>query len=158
MLYTIIPSPLGDITVAVDGDALAELHIADDRYFTEIPTSWRRGDHPLFKQITKELKEYFDGRRTDFSVPLTTQGTEFQRSVWKALQAIPQGETVTYAKIAAVIGKPKAIRAVGTAIGRNPICIVVPCHRVLASNGSLGGYVAGLQRKRYLLQLEGVLS
>ena len=157
MLYTIIPSPIGDITAAIKNNALAELHIEGDRYFTRVPADWQRADHPLFDQLARELKEYFAGERTAFEVPLAVDGTEFQREVWRALQTLAQGETTTYAAIAAAIDRPKAVRAVGTAIGKNPLCIVVPCHRVLASNGSLGGYVAGLDRKQRLLTLEGAL-
>jgi methylated-DNA-[protein]-cysteine S-methyltransferase len=157
MLYTIISSPLGDITAAIDNDALAELHIAGDRYFTKVPADWLRADHVLFEQLSMQLEEYFAGKRTSFDLPIDLNGTEFQRLVWQKLQAIPQGTTTTYARIAEEIGKPKAVRAVGTAIGKNPLCIVVPCHRVLASNGSLGGYVAGLDRKQQLLTLEGAM-
>jgi methylated-DNA-[protein]-cysteine S-methyltransferase len=96
--------------------------------------------------------------RTRFDVPVVFDGTEFQCLVWKALQNIPSGKTVSYGSLAEAIGRPKAVRAVGTAVGRNPLCIVVPCHRVLAGDGSLGGYVAGLDRKQHLLALEGVLS
>jgi methylated-DNA-[protein]-cysteine S-methyltransferase len=157
MLYTIIPSPIGDITAAVKNNALVELHIAGDRYFTKVPADWQRADHLLFEQLSVQLGEYFAGERTAFDLPIDFDGTEFQRLVWQKLQAIPQGETTTYARVAEEIGKPKAVRAVGTAIGKNPLCIVVPCHRVLASNGSLGGYVAGLDRKQQLLTLEGAL-
>ena len=157
MLYTIISSPLGDITAAIDNDALTELHIAGDRYFTKVPANWQRADHVLFEQLSVQLEEYFAGKRTSFDLPIDFNGTEFQRLVWQKLQAISQGETTTYARVAEEIGKPKAVRAVGTAIGKNPLCIVVPCHRVLASNGSLGGYVAGLDRKQQLLTLEGAM-
>ena len=102
-----------------------------------------------------ELGEYFDGNRKAFDVPLDPQGTEFQQQVWQALLEIPYGQMASYAEVASAINKPKAVRAVGAANGRNPISILVPCHRVIGSNGSLTGYAGGLPRKQWLLQLEG---
>lgn len=158
-VYDIFPSPIGDITASSDGTAISGLHIEGDRYFTSIPAEWvRDGSNPMLQQLQGELVEYFAGKRTRFDVPLAFAGTEFQQLVWTALQAIGQSETTSYGALAAAIGRPKAVRAVGTAVGRNPLCIVVPCHRVLASDGSLGGYVAGLDRKRHLLKLEGALA
>jgi len=157
--YDIFPSPIGDITASTDGVAVTALHIEGDRYFTAVPTEWtRQSTHPLLIQLQAELGEYFAGTRVRFDVPVAFEGTEFQRSVWKALQGIPSGKAVSYRTLAEAIGRPKAVRAVGTAVGRNPLCIVVPCHRVLASDGSLGGYVAGLDRKQLLLTLEGALA
>lgn len=102
-----------------------------------------------------QLTEYFDKKRTDFDFPLAASGTEFQRRVWKALVSVPYGETASYAAIANAVENPKAVRAVGAANGKNPIAIVVPCHRVIGSNNTLTGYAGGLERKRYLLNLEG---
>jgi methylated-DNA-[protein]-cysteine S-methyltransferase len=159
MYYDVFPSPVGDITASSDGTAITGLHIEGDRYFTSMPSEWVHDvAQPLFTQLRTELSEYFAGARTHFDVPVAFEGTEFQRLVWKALQGIPAGKTVSYGALAETIGRPKAVRAVGTAVGRNPLCIVVPCHRVLAGDGSLGGYVAGLDRKQYLLALEGALS
>lgn len=107
---------------------------------------------------TRELEEYFSGARRQFSFPLDLRGTEFQLACWRALQAIPYGETRTYADIARAVGRPQGFRAVGMANNRNPIAIVVPCHRVIASDGTLCGYGGGLDVKRKLLQLEGALS
>ncbi|NBT38103.1 MAG: methylated-DNA--[protein]-cysteine S-methyltransferase, partial [Actinobacteria bacterium] len=104
----------------------------------------------------KELREYFSGRRQKFTVKLDLDGTEFQRTAWEAMRRIPFGSTISYGDQAKAIGKPKAFRAVGSANGRNPVPIIVPCHRVLASDGSLGGYSLGLSMKRRLLALEGV--
>lgn len=100
------------------------------------------------------MTEYFNGKRETFDLPLSFNGTSFQTKVWNELQKIPYGKTVSYMELAYKIGAPKAVRAVGTAVGRNPICILIPCHRVLASDGTMGGYVAGVQCKEQLLELE----
>lgn len=153
--YAIYKSPIGDITITTDGTSLTGLHIEGDRHFTSIPDSWIHvQDNPLLQKVQTELDEYFNGSRTAFTVPINTAGTDFQQLVWSALQNIPAGVNISYGELARQIDRPKAVRAVGTAIGRNPICIIVPCHRVLASDGSLGGYVAGIERKKYLLDLE----
>lgn len=112
----------------------------------------------LMRPYVEELEEYFAGRRRRFSFPLDLRGTDFQLACWRALLAIPYGETRTYAYIARAVGKPQAFRAVGMANNRNPIAIVVPCHRVIASDGTLCGYGGGLEVKRRLLELEGALS
>ncbi len=153
--YDTFASPVGPITIATDDTSLTALHLEGDRYFTAIPFGWERdADHPVLLQAKAELAEYFAGKRTAFTVPVASAGTDFQQQVWAALSRIPAGQTTTYADIARVIGRPRAVRAVGTAVGRNPVCIIVPCHRVLASNGTLGGYVAGLERKQQLLKIE----
>ena len=112
----------------------------------------------LMQPYVTELEEYFAGKRREFTFPLDLRGTDFQQACWRALLAIPYGETRTYADIARAVGKPNAFRAVGMANNRNPIAIVVPCHRVIASDGTLCGYGAGLDVKRKLLELEGALS
>lgn len=157
-MYDCFSTPIGTVTAASDGSSIVAVHIEGDRYFTSTPDEWMREPKtPVLVQLKRELDEYFSGKRTQFDVPVLFTGTDFQRSVWRALQAIPHGEKTSYGTLAEKIGKPKAVRAVGTAIGHNPLCIVVPCHRVLASDGTLGGYVAGLDRKQYLLTLEGAL-
>jgi methylated-DNA-[protein]-cysteine S-methyltransferase len=157
MIYNIYPTPLGRITIATDGMHITELHIEDDKYFLAIPNEWvKESNHPLLTQAYTELLEFFDKKRTTFSVPLSPKGTPFQQLVWKALQEIPSGSTVSYLQIAKSIKKPEAIRAVGTAIGKNPLCIFIPCHRVMGSDGKFHGYVAGVERKKFLLELEGV--
>jgi methylated-DNA-[protein]-cysteine S-methyltransferase len=108
----------------------------------------------LERQVARELRQYLAGRRKEFTFPIATEGTEFQQRVWHALEGIPYGETVTYGELARRLGRSKAFRAVGTANGRNPIPIVIPCHRVVASGGRLGGYGGGLELKRKLLELE----
>ncbi len=112
----------------------------------------------LCERVVVQLSEYFDGSRTEFDLPLDLEGTPFQESVWTALSTIPYGETVTYATQADRIGRPSAVRAVGAANGRNPVPIVLPCHRVIGASGSLTGYAGGLDRKRRLLELEGALE
>ena len=110
--------------------------------------------HPVLKQAGGQLQEYLEGRRTDFSLSLDCAGTDFQKEVWRQIAAIPFGQTVTYTELAERAGLPHAIRAAGTATGRNPLSIVIPCHRVVGKNGSLGGYAGGLARKRLLLETE----
>ena len=116
----------------------------------------RTGAGAIVRQAEQELREYFAGRRRTFTVKQDLEGTEFQRKAWQAMRKIPFGETISYGDQARKVGKPKAYRAVGSANGKNPIPIIVPCHRVLASDGSLGGYSLGLSMKRRLLALEGV--
>jgi len=157
MQYDIFPSPVGKLTIATDEQFITALHIQGDRYFTEIPKGWKRvKHHPLLDQLYMELEEYFAGWRNTFGVPMKTDGTPFQKEVWLALRQIPSGTTTTYSQIAAKLGKPSAARAVGTAVGKNPICIMIPCHRVVGSDGKIGDFVAGPVRKQQLLDIEGV--
>ena len=142
-----IDSPVGPLTLAETDGALAELRFGGSISGTPAPT-------PLLRQAEEELAEYFAGRRRSFTLPLAPQGTPFQRSVWEALQRIPYGETCTYGRIAALVGRPKACRAVGMANHRNPLAIVIPCHRVVGSDGTLTGYAGGLAVKERLLRLE----
>lgn len=155
MIYRTWTSPLGRLHLVVEGDRLAALAF-DDNWKTLRPffAALEKGEHPVIDQTIRELEEYFRGERREFSVPLATRGTPFQRKAWNALRAIPYGRTSTYAKQAARIRNPKAIRAVGRANGLNPVCILVPCHRVIGSNGALTGYAGGLKAKKALLSLE----
>lgn len=114
----------------------------------------RNNNHPMLKLAEKQLSEYFDGKRKAFDLPLDLNGTEFQLDVWRALGKIPHGITVSYKDIASSIGRPKAVRAVGTAIGKNPISIILPCHRVIGADGSLSAFAGGLPIKKILLRLE----
>ena len=157
-LYTTIDSPIGELLLAGDGESLSHLHMLDaPRPFTPSP-EWRR-EEESFAEVARQLTEYFGGERREFALPLALQGNEFELRVWAALQEIPYGETASYGQVARAIGAPTAARAVGLANGRNPISVIVPCHRVIGSDGSLTGYGGGLPRKRYLLDLEaGALS
>lgn len=112
------------------------------------------GTHPLFKSVEKQMKEYFEGKRKTFDFALLRTGTEFEKAIWKQLDEIPYGETWTYLQVAQAAGRPRAVRAAACAIGSNKICIIIPCHRVVGSNGTLTGYSAGLARKKRLLDLE----
>ena len=152
-LYTTMESPIGELLLVGDGDTLHGLYMQDGRKPKRIATDWKASGAP-FADVKTQLEEYFAGARTSFDIPLAAEGAPFEREVWHALEAIPYGETVSYGEIARRVGQPTAARAVGTANGRNPIAVIVPCHRVIGANGSLTGYGGGLERKRLLLELE----
>ena len=143
-------SPVGEIVIIEDKGKIVEIDIAKNNKLDNIEEK----DTELLLQTEKQLKEYFEGKRFDFEIPLNPIGTEFMQSVWKALEQIPYGETRTYKEIADAVGNPKASRAVGMANHRNPISIIIPCHRVIGSNNKLVGYGLGLDMKQYLLELE----
>lgn len=153
MLYTTIDSPIGELLLVGDGEALHRISMQEATPL-QVDPAWKRS-HTALKPVAKQLAEYFAGRRRGFDVPLAEAGTPFQRDVWSAVRAIAYGETATYGEIAAQVGRPTAVRAVGAANGRNPIPLIVPCHRVIGSGGSLTGYGGGVERKRLLLELEG---
>jgi len=121
---------------------------------SSVPNGYTQQETPLIKKAAQQFGEYFDGKRKSFNLPLILRGTDFQIKVWNALQKIPYGKTISYGELAAIIGNPKASRAVGMANNRNPIPIIVPCHRVIGHDGSLTGYAGGLELKRLLLELE----
>ncbi|BBX72634.1 methylated-DNA--[protein]-cysteine S-methyltransferase [Mycobacterium shinjukuense] len=150
--YRTIDSPIGPLTLAGRGSALTNLRMVDQ---THEPSraGWTL-DHTVFADAVDQLNAYFAGQLTDFDIELDLWGTEFQLKVWQALRTIPYGETRSYGQIADQIGAPGAARAVGLANGRNPIAIVVPCHRVIGASGKLTGYGGGLDRKQALLELE----
>lgn len=149
------PSPVGALKlVATDEGLAAILWENDDPKRVRLGELVVRPGHTLLGQAERELREYFDGARTAFSVPLDPVGTDFQKKVWSALLTIPYGETRSYGELARQIGNPKASRAVGAANGRNPLSIVTPCHRAVGSDGALTGFAGGLEAKRYLLSLE----
>lgn len=172
LCYSTLESPVGRITVVCSDSGLRELHFAEDRVarnLRELRANQRirgvlatareanGGRTPadrFARQAAHELKEYFGGRRKTFAVPLDVAGTPFQKKVWRALSEIPYGEVRSYGQIARRVGNARASRAVGSANGSNPVAIVVPCHRVISSDGTLGGYGGGLRNKSYLLQLE----
>jgi methylated-DNA-[protein]-cysteine S-methyltransferase len=145
-----VESSITNLAVTVEDGAVTRINLR------------KRGRRPpegkLELQVSRELGEYFAGRRKEFTFPIRTEGSQFYQSVWHELERIAYGETVTYGDLARVVGKPGAARAVGTANGRNPIPIVIPCHRVVAAGGKLGGYGGGLSLKRRLLDLEAASS
>ena len=151
---TVIDSPVGSLDLVADQDgSLTHLFFRGEMRFAPFDP-WLRTDPAPFAEVITQLEEYFAGTRKDFDVPLAPRGTHFQREVWMALRDIPYGETWTYTTQAVAIGRPSAARAVGAANGRNPIGIVVPCHRVIGADGSLTGYGGGIDRKRWLLAHE----
>ncbi|MDQ7745474.1 methylated-DNA--[protein]-cysteine S-methyltransferase [Hydrogenophaga pseudoflava] len=161
-VQTIVSSPLGDLRLVASPDGLAGLWFVEGQRHE--PTAERLAawptvsSHPVLDAAVQQLDGYFRGQRQGFDLPLDLgQGTAFQQAVWRALMKIPAGTTTSYGVLAADLGRPLAVRAVGAAVGRNPLCVVVPCHRVVGSNGSLTGYAGGLDRKHALLRLEGAL-
>jgi methylated-DNA-[protein]-cysteine S-methyltransferase len=153
--HTVIDSPFGHLTLVATNGVLAGLYMVRQRHRPAEETFGERdADGEPFAKVEGQLKEYFAGLRRDFDLPLAFAGTPFQQRVWTALCEIPYGETVSYGTLADVLGQPTASRAVGLANGKNPIGIIVPCHRVIGANGSLTGYGGGLDRKRYLLDFE----
>lgn len=151
--WTEIASPLGPLTLTGDGEGLTGLYMSEHRHRPPLPPGAVRDDG-AFAPAVAQLEEYFAGARRAFALPLAAGGTPFQKRVWAALEQIPYGETTSYGALAASLGRPGAARAVGLANGRNPISIVVPCHRVVGSGGRLTGYGGGLERKERLLELE----
>jgi methylated-DNA-[protein]-cysteine S-methyltransferase len=152
--YCFLYSPIGRLTLCSDGAALTGLYMQAPSEHPSVE-GWREDPaaSPL-REAATQLAEYFSGKRTTFELPLCLRGTEFQRRVWNALTEIPFGETRTYGQLARHIGNPAACRAVGLANARNPICVIVPCHRVIGADGSLTGFGGGLPRKEWLLRHE----
>lgn len=155
MYYTEFESPLGRLRLLADEHCLHGVFF-ENHHHHEFKPSWqRRDDLLIFQRAQQQLQEYFDGQRRSFELALATvDGTAFQQEVWHALRSIPYGQTCSYGALAQKIGRPKAVRALGAANGRNPLSIIVPCHRVIASNGDLQGYAGGLARKLKLLEIE----
>ena len=153
MFYTKIESPVGPLLLAGDERGLRQLHFVSGRRKVSAPRDWKRDDGP-FREAVRQLQAYFAGKRKEFNLTLAPEGTPFQLLVWKQLQEIPYGETISYGQLARRIGRPQAARAVGLANGSNPIAIIIPCHRVIGANGTLTGYGGGLAIKEKLLALE----
>ncbi|HZF85003.1 MAG TPA: methylated-DNA--[protein]-cysteine S-methyltransferase [Burkholderiaceae bacterium] len=153
---TRIDTPLGSVRLAATDAGLAGMWF-DGQQHSPDTRGWQDNDlHPVLRQAAEQLLAYFDGRRDGFDLPLDlSHGTAFQQSVWQALLAIPRGATTSYGMLSRQVGRPAAVRAVGAAVGRNPISVIVPCHRVVGADGSLTGYAGGLARKTALLALEG---
>ena len=155
--YTTMHSPIDDLLLVSDGHVLTGLRMDPARSGTAVSPSWQRDPGP-FREAVRQLQAYFEGEHTRFDVPIAPRGTDFQQVVWTALRALRFGERVSYGELAARIGRPGAGRAVGHANARNPIAIIVPCHRVIAAGGLLGGFGGGLGRKQWLLEHEASLA
>jgi methylated-DNA-[protein]-cysteine S-methyltransferase len=151
IIHSYVDSPLGPLLLTGDGEGLTGLYT--DQH-GRLPTVLGHRADEEFAEARTQLGEYFAGERDDFDLPLTAPGTPFQRAVWQALRGIPYGSTMTYREVAEQVGNPKAVRAVGSANSRNPISIIVPCHRVVGSDGKLIGYAGGFSAKRWLLDHE----
>lgn len=152
-------SPLGPMLIAASERGVAGIWFEGQKHGPDSSRWPVQPSHPLLRQAATQLDEYFAGKRRAFDLPLDLHaGTDFQQSVWRALVAIPAGSTLSYAELGRRIGRPEAPRAVGAAVGRNPLSVVVPCHRVLGSTGALTGYAGGVDRKSALLRLEGALA
>ncbi|WP_407562148.1 methylated-DNA--[protein]-cysteine S-methyltransferase [Streptomyces sp. 184] len=154
--HTTVDSPVGPLTLVAEDDSLTGLYMTDQRHRPADETFGVPADpaDPPFAAAAAQLSAYFAGERTDFDLPLHLSGTPFQQRVWEQLRQIPYGETISYGELAERVGNPAASRAVGMANGRNPVGIIVPCHRVVGANGSLTGYGGGIDRKKQLLALE----
>ena len=150
LYYSYFESPIGLVEIVGTPTAITALNFADERRQDAVT-------HPNVCQVKQQVAEYFGGKRREFDIRLTLSGTEFQQQVWQRLQTVPYGHTASYQDIARGIGRPAAVRAVGAANGRNPVAIIVPCHRIIGKKGHLVGYGSGLWRKEWLLKHEGYL-
>ena len=144
-----LDSPIGYIEIVGSADAVREVNFVEEKRRIDMPSN------QVVDKAVSQIKEYLDGGRKEFTIPLELEGTEFQQKVWQALLRVGYGKTVSYKYIAEAVGNPKAVRAVGVANSRNPVAIIVPCHRIIGSNGSLTGYASGIWRKEWLLRHEG---
>jgi methylated-DNA-[protein]-cysteine S-methyltransferase len=153
--YDLYESPYGQMLLVADGESLSGVYFDGQKYHARIEPEWRSdGHHAPLRQATRELAEYFGGERKVFETALAPAGTAFQQCVWKAISTVGFGETITYSELARRAGCTGSARAAGAATGRNPLTIIVPCHRIVGTSGSLTGYAGGLDRKRALLALE----
>jgi methylated-DNA-[protein]-cysteine S-methyltransferase len=155
LAYNTLPTPLGEVLLAANTQGLVGIWFVHQQHFPDTRT-WRHvHEHPVLNQAHAQLLAYLNGTRQVLELPLAWAfGTPFQQRVWQALQTLEYGHTTHYAEIAKRLGSPKAVRAVGAAIGRNPLSMVIPCHRVVGANGALTGYAGGLERKQFLLSME----
>ena len=155
--YDTFEGPQGRMLLLANDEGIAGVFFSRQKHHPKRRADWKKDPHHrVLRQAKRELAEYFAGRRKRFAVALSPKGTSFQRSVWKAIATVGFGETITYGELARRAGHPGSARAAGAATGRNPLGIIVPCHRITGADGSLTGYAGGLQRKRALLALEGV--
>lgn len=151
--YKKIKSPIGSLVLISDKSALICIEFGKEKA-ENFPNKPTKNNHPILLKTEKQLKEYFAGNRKEFDIPLKLQGTDFQKKVWQELTKIPFGKTISYQKLAEKMGNKNKTRAVGNANGKNPIPIIIPCHRVIEKNGKLGGFGGGLHIKQFLLELE----
>jgi methylated-DNA-[protein]-cysteine S-methyltransferase len=154
MNYQYLETPIGKLLIAGDGESVRIIAFPRNGRPRDPQPGWIEGSTGTIEETVRQLREYFAGRRKEFELPLAPEGTKFQKSVWRELQDIPYGRTISYGELARRIGNPKASRAVGAANGANPIPIVIPCHRVIGANGKLTGFGGGLPVKEKLLDLE----
>jgi methylated-DNA-[protein]-cysteine S-methyltransferase len=154
MNYTYLETPIGTLLIAGDEEAVRRIEFPKNGKAARPSAEWRESSRGAVAEAVRQLREYFAGKREEFDLPLAPEGTDFQREVWRRLQEIPYGETISYGELAKRVGNPKASRAVGAANGQNPIPIVIPCHRVIGANGKLTGFGGGLPTKEALLALE----
>lgn len=153
--YRKTETPLGPVILTTDGEALTGLYFEGQKHFSGIHSDWHESArNPILDTTCRQLAEYFSGYRADFHLPVAPQGTGFQRAVWQTLQTVGFGERLSYSDLARKAGRPQAVRAVGAAVGRNPISVLIPCHRIVGKDGRLTGYAGGLARKAALLKLE----
>ena len=153
--YSLLSTPIGELLLTADAMALTGVYFAGCDHIPAASRSWKRKPHhAILRQTADQLQEYFAGARQNFSLALQLTGTSFQKAVWREIARIPYGETMTYSELAQCAGAPRAIRAAGTSTGRNPVSIIIPCHRVVGKGGTLRGFAGGLERKRQLLELE----
>jgi methylated-DNA-[protein]-cysteine S-methyltransferase len=153
--YDLYEGPQGQMLLVADGEGLSGVYFDGQKYLPQVESDWRRdARHAPLRQAKRELAEYFGDGREHFETALAPEGTPFQRSVWKAIATVGFGKTITYGELARRAGCPGSVRAAGAATGRNPLTVIVPCHRIVGANGSLTGYAGGLDRKRALLALE----
>lgn len=153
-----VATPVGPLLIAASDNALVAVEFRANRHPVKRDGDWREGDNAILRETEQQLRAYFDRERRAFDLPLAPRGTAFQQQVWATLAEIPYGETWSYRDLAQRIGKPAAVRAVGAANGRNPIPIILPCHRVVGADGSLTGFGGGLPTKAFLLRMEGALQ
>lgn len=157
MLQYCLKSPIGKLYFVVSEQGLCGIFFNQQDYPLIKKIEKSNPSHKFLQESVEQVEDYFLGRLKKFNLKLNLQGTEFQKKVWRELLKIPYGQTVSYQQIAARIRNPKAVRAVGSANGKNPICVIVPCHRVISADGKIGGYSGGLDKKKKLLSLEGVI-
>ena len=154
MNYAYLETPVGILLIAGDDAVIERISFPSRGKAANPEPGWQKSQRGAVAEAIRQLREYFGGKRTGFDLPLAPKGTEFQRAVWRQLQEIPYGETISYGELARRVGNPKAARAAGSANGANPLPIVIPCHRVIAGDGSIGGFGGGLSTKEILLALE----